>query len=84
MEEKTSAQEILYDVCTTRLMSNSERGPDLLQELYADAPEMFDEVLARVSPRITKEHTAYREPLELGLKHAFTLRHFASDKSMFR
>ncbi|XP_014671429.1 PREDICTED: uncharacterized protein LOC106812148 [Priapulus caudatus] len=41
-------------------------------------PEMFDELLARVGPRITKEHTSCREPLEPGLKLALTLRHLAS------
>ena len=41
-------------------------------------PEMFDELLARVSPRITKKYTWYREPLEPGLKLALTLRHLAS------
>ncbi|XP_064641939.1 uncharacterized protein LOC135496509 [Lineus longissimus] len=39
---------------------------------------MFDELLARVGPRITKPHTWYREPLEPGLKLALTLRHLAS------
>ena len=41
-------------------------------------PKMFDELLARVSPRITKKHTWYRESLEPGLKLALTLRHHAS------
>ncbi len=41
-------------------------------------PEMFDEILARVGPRITKQHTRYREPIEPGLKLALTLRHLAS------
>ena len=41
-------------------------------------PKMFDELLAIVSPRITKKHTWYREPLEPGLKLAMTLRHLAS------
>jgi hypothetical protein len=39
---------------------------------------MFDELLARVGPRITKQHTSYREPLEPGMKLALTLRHLAS------
>ena len=41
-------------------------------------PDMFDELLARVGPRITKQTTRYREPLEPGLKLALTLRHLAS------
>ena len=38
---------------------------------------MYDELLRRVGPRITKTHTPYREPLEPGLKLALTLRHLA-------
>ena len=41
-------------------------------------PDMFDEVLERVGPRIAKQRTWYREPLEPGLKLAITLRHLAS------
>ena len=40
-------------------------------------PEMFDELLTRVGPRITKGHTSYREPIEPGMKLALTLRHLA-------
>ncbi|XP_041369942.1 uncharacterized protein LOC121383910 [Gigantopelta aegis] len=39
---------------------------------------MFDELLARVGPRITKQQTWYREPLEPGMKLALTLCHLAS------
>ncbi|XP_029287077.1 protein ALP1-like [Cottoperca gobio] len=44
------------------------------------APEMFDELLARGGPRLTKQHTqvCYRAPIEPGLKLALTLRHLAS------
>ncbi len=42
------------------------------------SPEMFDELLARVGRRITKQHTSYRDPLEPGMKLALTLRHLAS------
>jgi hypothetical protein len=41
-------------------------------------PEMYDELLQRVGPRITKQHTRYRPSLEPGLKLALTLRHLAS------
>jgi len=41
-------------------------------------PAMFDELLARVGPRITKQHTFYRDPLEPGMRLALTLRHLAS------
>ena len=41
-------------------------------------PEMFDEILLRVRPRITKQHTLFRAPSEPGMKLAITLRYLAS------
>lgn len=41
-------------------------------------PDMFDEILLKITPRITKQHTWYRPPLEPGMKLAITLRHLAS------
>ena len=57
----------------------------LLQELRTEdprafdnflrmTPAMFDELLDRLTPRLTKEATFYRENLEPGLKLAVTLR----------
>ncbi|KAK7093419.1 hypothetical protein V1264_007179 [Littorina saxatilis] len=43
------------------------------------SPAMFDELLARVGPRITKQYTFYRDPLEHGMELALTLRHLASE-----
>ena len=40
--------------------------------------EMFDEILDRVGPRIAKQHTFWRAPLDPGMKLAITLRHLAS------
>ena len=42
---------------------------------------MFDELLDRVGPRITKKMTNCRSPLEPGLKLAITLRHLATGES---
>ena len=39
---------------------------------------MFDEIVERLTPRITKQTTNWRAPLEPGLKVALTLRHLAS------
>ena len=39
---------------------------------------MYDELVQRVGPRITKQKTWYREPLDPGLKIAISLRHLAS------
>lgn len=41
-------------------------------------PVMFDELLDRLRPLITKQDTPYRKALEPGLKLAMTLRHLAS------
>ena len=43
------------------------------------ASEMFDELLHRISPRITKKHTSFRGRLPSGMKLPITLRHLASD-----
>ncbi len=44
-------------------------------------PELFHELLQRVGPRLTKQRTWYRRPLEPGLKLALTLRHLATGDS---
>ena len=41
-------------------------------------PEMFDELLSRMGPRITKHNANYKETLDPGLKLALILRHLAS------
>lgn len=42
------------------------------------SPAMFDELLARVGPRLSKQNTICKDALEPGLKLALTLRHLAS------
>lgn len=41
-------------------------------------PAMFDELLARLGPKIAKQYAFYRDPLELDIKLALTLRQLAS------
>ena len=41
-------------------------------------PEVFDEILERVTPVIQKQETNYRHPLSAGLKLAIILRHLAT------
>ena len=52
--------------------------PKAFHNFMRMTPDMFDELLARVGPRITKETTNMREPLSPGLKLAVTLRHLAT------
>ena len=42
-------------------------------------PDMFDELLTRMGPRITKHTANYKETLDPGLKLALTLRHITSE-----
>ena len=42
------------------------------------APEMFEELLQLLTPRLTKETTVMRQPLSPGLKLCITLRYLAS------
>ncbi|XP_028416048.1 protein ALP1-like [Dendronephthya gigantea] len=65
----------IYDQLLVELRSEDTR---YFKNFMRMVPEMFDELLARVSPRITKKHTWYRRPLEPGLKLSLTLRHLAS------
>jgi len=52
--------------------------PASFQNFLRIQPEMFDELLARVGPRITKHDTNYRKALDPRTKLAATLRHLAS------
>ena len=65
----------LYDQLLVELRNEGQRS---FKNFMLMPTEMFDELLARVDSRITKQHTWYREPLEPALKLALTLRHLAS------
>ena len=65
----------LYDQLMVELRNED---PASFQNFLRMPPDMFDELLTRVGPRITKQHTFYRDPLHPGLKLALTLRHLAS------
>ena len=65
----------LYD----RLMVELRNGdPRSFQNFMRMPPAMFDEIVQRLTPRITKATTNWRAPLDPGLKVALTLRHLAS------
>ena len=68
----------IYDQLLLELRTEDQRG---FKNFMLMPPEMFDELLDRVGPRITKQQTWLRKPLEPGLKLALTLRHLASGSS---
>ncbi|XP_060565891.1 uncharacterized protein LOC132724918 [Ruditapes philippinarum] len=65
----------LYDQLMMELRREDQRS---FTNFMRMPPEMFDEILERVGPRITKQYTTYRTPLDPGMKLAVTLRHLAS------
>ena len=65
----------LYDQLLVELQNEDQRS---FKNFMRMSPEMFDELLERVGPRITKQHTWYRKSLEPGLKLALTLHYLAS------
>ena len=68
----------LYDQLIVELRNEDQRA---FKNFLRMPPEMYDELLERVGPRIAKRHTSCRAPLEPGLKLALTLRHLASGSS---
>ena len=65
----------LYDKLMVELRNEDPRA---FQHFMRMPPAMFDEVVQRLTPRLTKQDTNYRAGLEPGLKVAITLRHLAS------
>ena len=65
----------IYDRLMVELRNEDQRS---FQNFMRMSPAMFDELLTRLTPRLTKKSTNYRENLEPGLKLAVTLRHLAS------
>lgn len=65
----------LYDQLMVELRREDPRS---FQNFMRMPVAMYDEVVTRLTPRLTKETTNYRENLEPGLKVAVTLRHLAS------
>ena len=65
----------LYDCLMVELINEDPRA---FQNFMRMPTDMFDELLQRLTPRITKKTTNWRSPLEPGLKVVITLRHLAS------
>ena len=68
-------QQGLYDRLLVELRNEDPRS---FQNFMRMPPDMFDELVQRLTPRITKKTTNWRSSLEPGLKVAITLRHLAS------
>ena len=65
----------LYEKLMVELRNEDPRA---FQHFMRMPPAMFDELVQRLTPRLTKQDTNYRASLEPGLKVAITLRHLAS------
>lgn len=65
----------MYDRLMVELRNEDPRA---FHNFMRMPPAMYDEIVARLTPALTKQTTNYREPLEPGLKVAVTLRHLAS------
>ena len=68
-------QQGLYDRLMVELRNDDTRS---FKNFMRMPPAMFDEIVQRLTPRITKETTNWRAPLDPGLKVALTLSHLAS------
>ena len=65
----------LYDRLMVELRNED---PSAFKNFMRMPPEMYDELVQRLTPALTKETTNWRPPLDPGLKVAITLRHLAS------
>lgn len=65
----------LYDRLMVELRNEDPRA---FQNFMRMPPAMYDEIVQRLTPALTKETSNWRAPLAPGLKVAITLRHLAS------
>jgi DDE superfamily endonuclease len=65
----------LYDRLMVELRNEDPRA---FKNFMRMPPVMYDELVERLTPALTKETTRLRAPLDPGLKVAITLRHLAS------
>ncbi len=65
----------LYDWLLVELQNES---PNDFHRFMRIPQAMYQEIITRLTPRLQKQTTNWRAPLEPGLKIAITLRHFAS------
>ena len=67
-----------YDQLLTELHEEDHRG---YKSYLRITPDLFQEMMEKLTPRIKKQTTFMREPLEVGLKLAATLRFLATGNS---
>ena len=77
----TPTQRCQYGAYHKHMLTLPEHDTVAFTNLLGLPHEMFDELLYRVGPRITKKMTNWRSPLEPGLKLAITLWHLATGES---
>ena len=65
----------LYDRLMVELRNEDQRS---FKNFMRMPPDMFDEIVQRLTPALLKQTTRLRDPHEPGLKIAVTLRHLAS------
>ncbi|XP_068204669.1 uncharacterized protein [Palaemon carinicauda] len=67
-----------YDTLLTELHKEDQRGYKIYLRFTAD---LFQEMIEKLTPRLQKQSTFMREPLQVGLKLAATLRFLATGNS---
>jgi len=68
----------LFGVYDQLMVELRREDPHSFKNFLRMTPAMFDELLDRLTPRLMKQDTFFRLPLEPGIKLALTLRHLAS------
>ncbi|KAG0726593.1 hypothetical protein GWK47_036232 [Chionoecetes opilio] len=75
------ARRPLYGQYEQLLQEGNREDPNGYKNFLRMDADLFGEIVERISPRIKKKDTNYRQALEPGLKLAVTLRHLAAGAS---
>ena len=77
----TEERRLQFGQYSTILAELREGDTSSFKNYMRMTPEMFDELLQRLAPRLQKPDTNWRKALDPGLKLAVTLRHLAAGDS---